>query len=87
MPLKCDIYGRIFSVGVVIRKFENHPSVQAIKQNILVNQSFHFSNTQVSDILKETTALNNKKNGDFGNIPTKGLKGVPNICTTPLNNI
>ena len=74
-------------VEIVIRKFENHPSVQAIKQNISVNQNFYFCNTQVSDILKQTTALNNNKNSTFGEIPTKSLKGVPNICTTPLNNI
>ena len=50
-------------VEIAIRKFENHPSVQAIKQNISVNKDFYFSSTEVSDILKETTALNNKKNG------------------------
>ena len=53
---------------IAIRKFENYPSVQAIKQNIYVNKDFYFSNTEVSDILKETTTLNNKKNGFFGNI-------------------
>ena len=66
-------------VKIAIRKFENHPSVQAIKQNISVNKDFHFSNTEVSDILKETTALNNEKNGTFGNIPTKLLKEVSDI--------
>ena len=60
-------------VEIVIRKFEN-PSVQAIKQNISVNQDFYFSNTEVSDVLKESTALNNKENGTFGKIPTKRLK-------------
>ena len=57
-------------VEIAIRKFENHPSVQAIKQNISGNQEFYFSNTEVMDILKETTALNNKKNGTFDNTPT-----------------
>ena len=66
-------------VEIAIRKFENHPSVQAIKQNISVNKDFYFSNTEVSDILKETTALNNEKNGTFGNIPTKLLKEVSDI--------
>ena len=50
-------------VEIAIRKFENHSSVQAIKQNISANKDFYFSSTEVSDILKETTALNNKKNG------------------------
>ena len=54
----------------------NYPSVQAIKHNISVNKDFHFSNTEVSVILKETTAFNNNKNGTFGNIPTKLLKEV-----------
>ena len=38
-----------------------------------VNKDFYFCNTDVSDILKETTALNNKMNGTFGNPPTKLL--------------
>ena len=71
-----DIENLSNPVEIAIRKFENHPMVQAIKQNISVNKDFYFSNTEVSDILKETTALNNKKNGPFGNIPTKLLKEV-----------
>ena len=74
-------------VDIAIKKFENHPSVQAIKQNISVNKNFYFPNTVVSDILKETTALNNKKNGTFGNNPTKLLKEVSDICAQVLNGI
>ena len=74
-------------VEIAIRKFENHPSVQAIKQIISVNKDFYFSNTDVSDILKETTVLNNKKNGTFGNIPTKLLNEVSDICAPALNDI
>ena len=44
------------AVEIFIRKFENHPSVQAIKKNISVNQEFCFSKTNVRDILKKTTA-------------------------------
>ena len=74
-------------VEIAIRKFENHPSVQAIEQNISVNQDSYFSNTEVRDILKETTALNNKKNSSSGNIPTKLLKEVSGIYATALNDI
>ena len=73
-------------VEIAIRKFENHPSVQTIKQIISVNKDFYFSNTDISDILKETTALNNKKNGTFGNIPTKLLNEVSDICSPTLND-
>ena len=76
------------SVEIVIRKFENHPSVQAIKQNISVNQDFYFSNTEIKDdILKETAAFSNKKNSTFNNIPTKRLKEVSDICAPALNYI
>ena len=57
------------SVEIAIRKFENHPSIQVIKQNISVNQDFYFSNTEVRDLLKENKDLNNKQNDTFGNIP------------------
>ena len=63
-----------------LRKLEIHPSIQAIKQNISLNQDFNFSNTEVRDILKETAASNNKKNGTFGNIPAKRLKDMSGIC-------
>ena len=52
-----------------------------------MNQDFYFSNTEVRDILKETTTLNNKKNGTFGNIPTILLKEVADICAPELNDI
>ena len=65
---------------------ENLSDPVEIEENISVNQDFYFSNTEVRDILKETTALNNKKNGTFGNIPTKLLKEVSDICAPPLND-
>ena len=74
-------------VEIAIRKFENHPSVQAIKQSISANKDVCFSNAEVSDILKDTTALNHKKNGTFVNIPTKRLKEMSGICAPTLNDI
>ena len=38
-------------------------------------------------MLKETTALNNKKNGTFGNISTNILKEASDICAPVLNDI
>ena len=52
-----------------------------------MNQDFCFSNTEVRDTFKETTALSNKKKCTFGNIPTKCLKEASDICTRPLNDI
>ena len=54
----------------------------------LLTKIFQYSsNTEVRDILKENTTLNNKKNGTFGNIPTKPLKELCDICVPALNEI
>ena len=58
-----------------------------MEQNILVSQHFYFSHTEVREILNETTALNNKNNGTFGNIPEKYLKEVPDIWAPLFNGI
>ena len=50
------------SVEITIRKFENYSIVQAINQNISVNQNFYFSNTKIREKLKKVTTLNYKKN-------------------------
>ena len=72
------------NIAIKIKMLEKHPSVLAIKQNISVIQNFYFSNTDVSDILKETPALNN---GTFCNIPRKQLIEVSDIYIPRLNNI
>ena len=66
-----------------IRKFENHPSVQAIKQNI---SDLYFSNTEVRDILKETTALNKKKIVALLISQKKTFKRS-DICAPVLNDV
>ena len=75
------------ATDIAIWKFENHPSVQAIKQNISGKNYFYFSKIDVSSILTETTALNNEKNSTFGNIPRRLLKEVSDICAPALNDI
>ena len=45
------------TLETVTRKFENHPSFQTIS----VNQISCFPTVEISDILKETTALNKKR--------------------------
>ena len=57
----------------VLTKFENHSSAQDVKLNIFIDRTFNFSNIDVSDVLEETTTLNNKRNGTFGNFSTKCL--------------
>ena len=76
------------SVDIDIRKFENHPIVQANKENISENQDFYFSNTKDNDLLKEVSYRFKPQIEWYNsNIPKKCLKEVPAICAPPLNNI
>ena len=35
---------------MAFKRFENHPSIQSIKQNISIDQDIYFSNTEVRNI-------------------------------------
>ena len=48
-------------VEIAIKKYEQHPSINPIKENITNNESFHFLPTEQESILKEITNLDNKK--------------------------
>ena len=72
---------------IAIKKYEQHPSINLIKENITNNESFYFLPTELESILKEIINLDNKKNGTFKNIPTRRLKDVSDICSPILANI
>ena len=72
---------------MLLECLKNHRSIQAIEQNISVNQKLYFFNTEVRDMLKKTTTLSKKKNGTFDNIPTKCLQELSDICAPLLNDI
>ena len=76
-------------VEIAIKKFENHPSIKAIKENITLQDEFEFifSNTDTEEISKEISDLDTNKSGTFGNIPTKLIKEFSDVCAPVLNNI
>ena len=49
------------SVEIAIKKFEQHPSINLIKENITNEESFHFLPTEQEGILKEIINLDNEK--------------------------
>ena len=53
-----DNYGFI---AIAIKKYEQHPSINLIKENNTNNESFHFLSTEQESILKEIISLDNKK--------------------------
>ena len=53
-----DNYGVI---AIAIKKYEQHLSINLIKENITNDGSFHFLPTEQESILKEIINLDNKK--------------------------
>ena len=75
-------------IDVIIKKYENHPSVLAIKKKVKIpKQKFSFLRTNFSDIEEEIKSLNVKKSSTFKNIPVKYLKLTYDICSPKLNTI
>ena len=79
-----DIIG---SVEESINRFQNHPSIRSINENVEVGQRFSFSEVIEDDIRLEIMSLNSKKAGTFMNIPTKQLKQTIDIICEPLTKI
>ena len=71
-------------VKEVIKRFEIHPSILSIKENVKIDIRFKFSEINVDDIRNEIKCLKPNKAGTFKNIPTKQLMQVEEIVSEPL---
>ena len=74
-------------VEKAVKKFENHPSILDIKQNVAVSSVFTFTEVNAAEILLEINDLDDKKAGTFMNIPAKRLKEVGDIVAGTLAQI
>ena len=74
-----DITNLSNPVEIAIKKFENNPSVQIIKNNINVGQALNFKQIELNDIIKEIKNLDDNENGTFTNISSKQLHDVASI--------
>ena len=75
------------SMEECIKKFQIHPSIRKINENVKIDARFSFSEVNVSHIRLEIKNLDSKKAGIFMGIPTKHLKQTINIICEPLMNI
>ncbi len=71
-------------VNNAIDKFENHPSILMIKENVQVNVKFSFSTVKEYDFATEIIKLDTRKPTSFNNIPAKILKMNQDLCAPPL---
>ena len=74
-------------VNKSIKKFENHPSIRSINENVKISGRFSFSIVNTVDLKQEINNLNNRKIGTFMNISVKQLKQTIDIVCEPLKNI
>ena len=74
-----DITNLSNPVEIAIKKFENNPSVQIIKNNINVGQALNFKQIELNDIIKEIKNLDDNENGTFMNISSKQLHDVTSV--------
>ena len=70
-----------------ITKFEDHPSIKKIKDNIIVTVKFSFPETTIDDMVTEIKCLDRNKPTTFNNIPAKHLKQTNDICSPLLSKI
>ena len=74
-------------VDIVIKKFENHPSIINIKEMIHTDTKFSFWKIESSEIENEVKTLKTGKATIFLNIPVKQLKQIIEIIVEPLMKI
>ena len=56
-----DNYSLKDQVETAVKKYEQHPSFNLIKENVINNERFHFLPTEQENILKEIINLDHKK--------------------------
>ena len=74
-------------IDYAIAKYKNHLGIIMINENVSFESRFNFTAVNEDDIQREILNLNPKKPGTFGNIPTKMLKSLSEICNVALQNI
>ena len=75
------------SVEEIIKIYENHPSILKIKENVNVENTFIFTDTNPNIIKDEISKLDPKKASVENDIPTKILIDSQDIVCEHLSNI
>ena len=82
-----DTEGLVDPVEIAIKKFEKHPSIQRIQEQINITEKFSFKLVSVKDIENEIRKLSPDKANTHKNIPIKVLKEAEKIVSHPLMDI
>ena len=75
------------TISNIIKKYNSHPSILKIKENVKIETKFHFENISESEIRKKIALLNKKKPTTFNNIPTRILVENSDIISPFITDI
>ena len=70
-----------------IKKYEKHPSIIKITENISINNKFTFSTVPSHEVEAVVNSLDISKSTTYCNIPTKIFKQNFDICSGIITNI
>ena len=74
-------------VDIAVEKFKNHPSIILIKSNLNFFNNFFLKQVTFSDIFKEISSLNSKKQGTKDGILAKCLKAACSESSSYLTKV
>ena len=74
-------------VDKMVKKFENHPSILKIKENVKTDENFQFRDVTEEETFKQIISLDPSKACMKDDIPTKVLLGTGDIISSPLTNL
>ena len=74
------------NIDNMIKKFQNHPSILKIKENVSLEVGFKFRDVTVEETFKKIISLDPSKACMKDDIPTKVLLGTGDIVSSSLTN-
>ena len=72
------------SVDKAVRKYDAHPSICKIRENIKFTKKFEFSEVSTSDIAVQIKQLNSKKASPVDSIPVRILKENSDVSSVVI---
>ena len=84
-PTSAEIEAIQNPITRAILKYENHPSINMIKQHSIINDKFNFHHITPDEILYEVKKLNSSK-GTSGDIPIRIIKNYLSTYIIPLTD-
>ena len=77
----------IYPIDKAVRKFESHPSICKIKENITLSERFEFREVAVEDVAIQIRKLNWNKASPVNCIPSRILKENPEVFSVTIQNL